>query len=87
MKKPSHSEYSIPFQTMISMTTIKRILGATWLAVLAILPQASAQEQPYNFATFLQKSELQIPNSYTPFGNYPEFSRFGDDGSRCVADP
>jgi hypothetical protein len=27
-----------------------------------------------------------ISQPYTPFGNRPEFNRYGDDGSKCVLD-
>lgn len=66
---------------------MKRIFSLIWPALAAAMPFASAQEDPYNFATFLSQTSVQIPNSYTPFGHSLEFSRFGDDGSRCVADP
>lgn len=47
----------------------------------------TAQESPYDYASFIRETNLTIPNAYTPFGNFPSFGRVGDDGSRCVADP
>jgi hypothetical protein len=40
----------------------------------------------YNKSQFVNQIDVKIPQPYTPFGNRPEFNRFGDDGSKCVLD-
>ena len=64
----------------------------TYLALISSLGMAlqlattAAPEPDYKFPQFLRQSEVNIPQSYTPFGNRLEFNRFGDDGSSCLLD-
>jgi hypothetical protein len=46
----------------------------------------TAAEDLYKFSQFKNEIPVSIPVPYTPYGNRPEFNRYGDDGSKCVLD-
>lgn len=63
---------------------MKTCLAFTSLAVLSLHSLTSAQD--LKFPELLRKADVTISQNYTPFGNKPEFNKFGDDGSSCVLD-
>ena len=40
----------------------------------------------YDKSQYVDQVDVKISQPYTPFGNRPEFNRYGDDGSKCVLD-
>jgi hypothetical protein len=66
-------------------TCLHRLLPTAILS-LSSLAQPLIAQTMYNKSQYKESVDVKISQPYTPFGNRPEFNRYGDDGSKCVLD-
>jgi hypothetical protein len=66
-------------------TCLHRLLPIAILSLSSLAQPLSAQTM-YDKSQYKNFNDVKIPQPYTPFGNRPEFNRYGDDGSKCVLD-
>ena len=66
-------------------TCLHRLLPTAILS-LSSLAQPLIAQTMYNKSQYKNFNDVKISQPYTPFGNRPEFNRYGDDGSKCVLD-
>jgi hypothetical protein len=66
-------------------TCLHRLLPIAILSLSSLAQPLSAQTM-YDKSQYKNFNDVKISQPYTPFGNRPEFNRYGDDGSKCVLD-
>ena len=66
-------------------TCLHRLLPTAILS-LSSLAQPLIAQTMYDKSQYVDQVDVKISQPYTPFGNRPEFNRYGDDGSKCVLD-
>jgi hypothetical protein len=66
-------------------TCLHRLLPTAILSLSSLAQPLSAQTM-YDKSQYKNFNDVKISQPYTPFGNRPEFNRYGDDGSKCVLD-
>jgi hypothetical protein len=66
-------------------TCLHRLLPTAILS-LSSLAQPLIAQTMYDKSQYKESVDVKISQPYTPFGNRPEFNRYGDDGSKCVLD-